>query len=337
MFNEQLASQTVVDQAAAKLLAENQIKLQKEKNLTSSRTSTSGPGSTGFGKDPFRSNGIYDITLGTTNDTQWWMGPGMNDKDKTFLNQQKSDFLSLTSIQNLGITAEMFNELSNDSTITFDDGGFWEGGDSFNFTHEGKTYNVGHTNGWEDAISEVIQNKYLKTQSTRQIDRTNYWVVFTKNNPEYVEKHGLEVAKDKFMSIYNKNGVGSRKVYSDDLATEIFGIMSDAESSSSSSSSSSNNNNTEPEKVWDGTNFVDPPEEPEERTDNLAQINRVLSEAVKQVGGPIENELTGMSRPELQNLYDTLSTRQKNLEKIGQVLKGDELDLFNALTKALGS
>ena len=44
-----------------------------------------------------------------------------------------------------------------------------------------------------------------------------------------------------------------------------------------------------------------------------------------------------MSRPELQKLYDTLYTRQKNLEKIGQVLKGDELDLFNALTKALGS
>ena len=227
LFNQQLASETLVNQAAAQKLHDNKILQIQETNRYSTKKPTSGIGSADFGKDPFRSNGIYDITLGTTNDTQWWMGPGMNSRDKVFLNQKKSDFLSLTRIQDLGITAEMFNELSNDSTITFDDKGLWKGGDSFNFTHEGNTYNIGHTNGWENAMAEVIQNKYLKKQSTRQIDRTNYWDVFTKNNPEYIEKHGLKVTNDKFMSIYKRNKVGANKVYSADLATQIFGKMDD--------------------------------------------------------------------------------------------------------------
>lgn len=228
IFNQQLAAKTLVNQDAAQKLHDDKIlQIQETNKYKSTSKPTSGIGSADFGKEPFRSGGIYDITLGTTDDKQWWMGPGMNDRDKVFLNQKKSDFLSLTRIQDLGITAEMFNELSNDSTITFDDKGLWKGGDTFNFTHEGKPYNIGHTNGWEDAMAEVIQNKYLKTQSTRQIDRTNYWDVFTKNNTEYVKKHGLEVTKDKFMSIYKRNKVGANKVYSADLATQIFGKMDD--------------------------------------------------------------------------------------------------------------
>ena len=238
MFNQKLASQTVVDQAAAELLAENKILLQKEKNLEN-RSSTStkgsgtyGPNSSGFGKNPFLANGIYDSVLGKTDDTQWWMGPGMNNDDKTYLNQQKSDFLSKTSVQNLGITDAMFNELSNDSTITFDDGGILEGGDSFNFTHEGKSYPIDGSDASNTALMEVIQNKYLGTKSTRQVDRTKYYDVFTKNNPKLIEEKGYEGARDVFTALYKRNKLGSNSTYNADLATEIFGKMSDSSGTS---------------------------------------------------------------------------------------------------------
>ena len=235
MFNNQLASQTVVDQAAAAKLAENQMLIQKEKNLANKNTSSStkgsgtyGPGSTGFGKNPFLANGIYDSVLGKTDDSQWWMGPGMNEDDKSYLNKQKSDFLAKTTVQNLGITDAMFNELSNDSTITFKD----DFKDSFVFTHEGKPYAVDGSDASNTALMEIIQNKYLGTQSTRQVDRTKYYDVFTKNNPKLIEEKGYEGAKDVFTSIYKRNKLGSNSTYNADLATEIFGKMSDSSGTS---------------------------------------------------------------------------------------------------------
>ena len=79
---------------------------------------------------------------------------------------------------------------------------------------------------------EVIQNKYLGTKSTRQVDRTKYYDVFTKNNPKLIEEKGYEGAKDVFTALYKRNKLGSNSTYNADLATEIFGKMSDSSGTS---------------------------------------------------------------------------------------------------------
>ena len=203
MYNQKLASKTVVDQAAAELLAENQMALQGLKNSnTTYKKPTSGIGSTNFGKNPIGSDGIFATNYPKNDNITGWGGGYDSDDDEHFV-ASRASFLNSKYAKDLNITAEMFNQLANDELITFEDR---KVKDQFIFQdRDGGDYELDDSDKSHAAIAELIENKYFETSSVRQVNKSLYFDAFAKNNPEIVKDRGIDGTQDLFTKIYNRN------------------------------------------------------------------------------------------------------------------------------------
>jgi len=223
MFNQKLASQTVVDQAAAELLAENKIELQSLKNSnTTYKKPTSGIGSAGFGDNPVGGNGIFATNYPKNDNITGWGGGYDSDDDEHFV-ASRASFLNSKYAKDLNITAEMFNQLANDELITFEDRKLK---DQFIFQdRDGGKYELDDSDKSHAAIAELIENKYFETDSVRQVNKNLYFNKFTENNPKISKSE----ANDLFTTIYNRNIKYNSNKLDNKTMSELFGKLTEEE------------------------------------------------------------------------------------------------------------
>jgi len=255
MFNQKLAAEAVVNEETAQKLHDNKIlQIEAEGQYRSSRnngTPKNGPGSSGWGKTPIGSKGIFSTNY-PTNDNFTGRGGGYDADDDAHFVRERGNFLNSSYATDLSNTLGIrdmdgyFNQLANDELITFEDrftglpGFLGGGGDMFVFTtKDGIKHELDGSKESQAAISELIMNTYFKASdggmmlSPRQIDKKTYYDAFTNNNPNLVEKVGYSGAQDIFTKIYNKNIKFNSNRLSAEATNKIFKTLTDTETSSS--------------------------------------------------------------------------------------------------------
>lgn len=254
MFNQQLAAEAVVAEETAQKLHDNkmlQIEAEGQYKTNRSGTPKSGPGSSGWGKTPIGSKGIFSTNY-PTNDNWTGRGGGYDADDDAHFVRERGNFLNsayatdLTNTLGIKDMDGYFNQLANDELITFEDrwtgipeilGG---GGDMFVFTtKDGVKHDLDGSKESQAAIAELIMNTYFKASdggmmlSQRQMDKQVYLDAFTKNNPKLVEDVGYAGANDIFTKIYNDNIKFDSNRLSTEATNKIFKTLTDTEATSS--------------------------------------------------------------------------------------------------------
>ena len=236
MFNQQLAAEAVVNEEAAQKLHDNKIlQIEAEGQFRSpSKSGTpkkQGNSGTVWGSDPTGKDGIFQ-NVNKYDETFWGGGSGFDQDDIIAFNNSKQSLLSSDVGLSGKVTAEEINQLANDSLITFKDNISlpFASQDEFAFTGiDGEDYVLDDSPESQAALVDLIYYKYRGKDdnpglSTRMVNTNEYFKVFRENNPDIVEKQGIDEAKRIFNQIYNQNvGNKDQQLYNENLATKIFG------------------------------------------------------------------------------------------------------------------
>ena len=252
MFNQKLASESVINEQVAQKLHDNKmLQIDRTGSYKTPAASKSGPGSTGWGKTPIGSQGIFSTNY-PTNDNVTGRGGGYDADDDAHFVRERGNFLNSSYATDLTNTLGIkdmdgyFNQLANDELITFEDrftglpGILGGGGDMFVFTtKDGVKHDLDGSKESQAAISELIMNTYFKASdggmmlSPRQIDKKTYYDAFTANNPKLVEDVGYSSANDIFTKIYNKNIKFNSNRLDTENINKVFKTLTTTERSSS--------------------------------------------------------------------------------------------------------